>query len=388
LTVLHTIWLLISAISLLLLILVGITVYFVPFKEWFHISAMSGAEIAIVIMLFAAQVAVGQQVLLLGQCFRCDGNFAGATMWYTVQRLGEFVLLMIGLLVGAGPVIAAAIMLGIRVIMIVVLRWRLWRLSPWLSFGVSRADRATMARLAGPAFAFMAVPLGQALRNDGPITVIGLLLGPEFVTIFGVFRKLANAGTQVLVIINNSVWPEMSTALGTKDSRLARNLHRRSCQAAFWLSLLLAGGLFLGGPLVLRLWTVGKVNMDYAVFALLLVGMVASSFWYTSWVVPLAINRHQKTAVLFIIGNVLALLVAVLLIPFLGLSGAAGALLIIDALMIPFVLRDSLELVHDSLGRFCRVVFDPPVRFMWQTCLAWLSSVPEPSLVKTTGEES
>lgn len=360
LKVFQSTWTLISGISLLLLLSIAVVLPVVDVRHWLHIALMTRAEVVTVVMLLALYVLVGQQSVLLAAGFRCEGRFAVGMMWSNLARFLELLAVAGGLIVGATTVEIAAVMVGVRVCATVLMRVHLLHLSPWLTVGSRYARFAIVRRLAGPAVAYMAFPLGNALRNQGVLMVIGIILGPVAVVLFATTRTLTNLAFQAMSIINSSVWPELSTAFGARDMEMARKLHRNSCQASFWLSLVAVAGLSFLGPRAYRLWTGASIAFDNRLFYILLMVIVVNSLWYTSSTVSLATNSHQRMAVCYLLGTAIAVGLADPLIRLLGLAGAGLSLLAIDVLMVFSVLPHSLRLVKDRLGGFACSVLGLP----------------------------
>src|SRR6202021_857517 len=126
-------------------------------------------------------------------------------------------------------------------------------------------------------------------------------------------------------LINNSIWPEMSAAFGIGAMDVARMLHRRACQVSLLLCLSITLGVAFLGDWIWRVWTVGKVPTDPVLLNIMLLQMVISAFWFTSSVVPMATNQHQRMARVMLCATCGALLLAWLLmhVSRLGLRGAA-----------------------------------------------------------------
>ncbi len=226
---------------------------------------------------------------------------------------------------------------------------------PWIRFGIRHAQWAVIRRLTGPALSFMSFPLVNALNLQGILVVIGYVMGPIAVVTFNTARTISRSAAQGMNLINNSIWPEMSAAFGMGAMDIARMLHRRACQ----ISLLLCLGITLGvaflGDWIWRVWTVGKVPTDPVLLNIMLLQMVVSAFWFTSSVVPMATNQHQRMARAMLAATCLALVLAWLLmhVPSLGLRGAAIALVAGDLFTAFYVLRESLRLLDDTPGRLC-----------------------------------
>ncbi len=104
-------------------------------------------------------------------------------------------------------------------------------------------------------------------------------------------------------------------------------LHRRACQISLLLCLSITLGVAFLGDWIWKIWTVGKVPTDPVLLNIMLLQMVVSAFWFTSSVVPMAINQHQRMARAMLTATCLALVLAWVLmhVPSLGLRGAAIA---------------------------------------------------------------
>jgi O-antigen/teichoic acid export membrane protein len=206
----------------------------------------------------------------------------------------------------------------------------------------------------------MAFPAGNALSIQGMVLVIGIVLGPVAVATFSTMRTLTRFAFQIIDQIKNSVWPELSAAYGAQNWDLARRLHRTACQAALWLSLAAVTFLFVAGDHIFRFWTHGRVIMDVGAFRWLLLGIVANSFWYTSSVVTIASNTHQRVAALYLAGTAGSLVLARYLMPHFGISGAGMALLIVDITVGWFVVKSSLVALEDGLRQFLKGLLRVP----------------------------
>jgi len=332
LTVFQSTWLLISCVSLLAAFFVLAIIWFLPFEDWFHLTRLTHFEVVGVVVLLTLHVLVGLQGKMLSAGFRCEGNYARGTVLNSLVRLFEYGAVAVVVCFGASPIIAAVAFLALRCVGTVGMRIALYKQSPWIIYGYDLATLHTIKRLARPAFAFMAFPLGSAFKDQGIVTVIGVVLGPPAVVVFSTLRTIINAGYNLVSMINQAVWPEISMAFGAKKVELARALHRHACQASMWVSFLFVAGLFFAGEWIIKIWTLGKVIPEPSFFYLMLSVSVANSLWYASSMVPLAINRHEKVALFYLGVAGTSLLLAIWLIPVFGLNGAALALLIINLL--------------------------------------------------------
>jgi O-antigen/teichoic acid export membrane protein len=208
----------------------------------------------------------------------------------------------------------------------------------------------------------MSFPVGNVLSIQGILIVVGHVFGPLGVVVFSTARTISRSVFQALGLINNSVWPEISAAFGAGSLVLVRKLHRTSCQLAIVVCLGTTMLMAIFGDRVWGIWTLGKVHTDPLLLYILLLQMLLAVFWYTSAVVALAINKHEGIAKAILAASCVALLLAYFLmrLPFLGLRGAALALVVGDLITAAVVLRTSLRLIGDTPGEFFRSMFDFP----------------------------
>jgi O-antigen/teichoic acid export membrane protein len=357
--VFQSVWLLISAFSLVSLTLVAYFVWLTPIHLWMNFQLLSHDQASTILFILACYVLVGIQGGLIQAGFRCIGKFALGLWYANLLRLFEFSAVILTVFLGGSPVQAAKTYLLARCFGTLIIAVLMLREIRWLKFGFGDANYSTVRRLTKPAIAFIAFPLGNALSLEGFILVIGNILGPIAVVTFSSLRTLTRSILQIIGMINSTVWPELSLAFGTNNLELARTLHRRSCQVSLWLTMLTAIIMFFAGDWLLHLWTHGKVVMNYSIFLMLLVVVVANSIWLTSSVVLVSINRHIKMALVYLIATALSLVLAYIFSERYGLVGAAGGLLIIDALMVIYTVPSSIRILNDSLSAFVKQMLWP-----------------------------
>lgn len=359
LKVFQSAWVVVTGISLIVTLAMLGLVHLIPAHHWMNLT-LPRAEIIAVVSILACQVFFDLQTGLIGNGYRCDGHFAAGTMVRQAQRLAEFLVLVIVLLCHAGLIALALAVTLTRVSGNFLAMLDVRRRSPWLVIGWSHADRRTLKSITSPALSFMGFPIGNALNLQGITTVIGMTLGPGVVPLFSTARTLTRAVWQILNGLTNAIWVELSAAFGRGDIALARSLHRRACQAGLWIAVTFSIALFFAGPTIYHLWTGKSLVFEPNLFALLLIVVVVSSLWSTSYTMMLAVNRHQQLAAVYLVVTAASLALAYVLTPRLGLHGTALALLASDGCMSVYVVPRSLALVQDTLPAFAKFVLTPP----------------------------
>ncbi len=360
----QTNWLFISGASVLVIAAIAGAALMVPVGRWLQLSQLDRWSTGLVVLLMSAYVVIHLQVGVLYAGFFCEGNYGLGSFLIAVIRLIEFVLLLILLGLGTGPIGAASAHLAGSVLGAVGMRQVLRRLSPWLVYGTRHADLATLRRTARPALAFTLFPLGNALNLQGVVVIIGVLLGSSAVVAFSALRTLARLAAASLRTVNAIVQPEVAVAFGRGDLSLLRRLHRHACQAAVWGSAAASLALLMFGEPILKIWTQGQVSMNWILFCLLLATAVSSAVWQASLMIEYATNRHQGAAVVYASVNVLAVVLAYGAGLSLGIDGIAAILLLAEMIMVLCVLRASLVYTEERLQGFTVAVLKPPLALL------------------------
>lgn len=354
-------WALLLTLSAGVLLVGTIIVGTVPLGIYLGLEAISPVSIKVVLLLLLVHVLIGFQGGLLYGGFWYLGRYPSGMTWATITQLLEFTGLAGAVVIGGGPVEAAVGYLSGRLLGTVLLWAALHRVTPWLSYGFGRASIGEIKRLAVPAFASLAFPLGNALNIQGLRLVVGLALGPAAVAVFTSIRTLTRLAIQPTSVINRLMEPEMGRAFGKGDNDLFARLFAHSCQASAWLCLAACFALAISGNWLLPFWTGNKVEMDWSLFLLLLATTAVNATWYTALMVPYATNRYGRIAAFYscVYGGA-AFVLAYASANHFGFNGVGAALLIVEIVMAAYVLSVALRLSGQLWVEWIRVIVHPP----------------------------
>jgi O-antigen/teichoic acid export membrane protein len=353
-------WVLMSCTSLLVVLCFIAGAWILPLTRWLNLSTITPATTREILTFFCIYSLLSLQADLTTSGFRCEGNYALGMLIKNILRFVEVATLTVLVGFRAQPLQGAVALLVARSVGTPLMAWMMMKKSPWLRHGFRHASVKCARTLAGPAVAYMAFPVGNALSIQGMVLVISAVLGPIAVATFSTMRTLTRFGFQIMEAVKNTVWPELSAAYGAQNWSLARRLHRVACQVSLWSSFATAIFLFFAGDRIVAIWTHGRIIVDEPTFRWLLLVIVANSFWYTSSVVTVASNTHERVAAVFLAGTAASLVIARLLMPHFGLSGAAMALLAIDIIVGWYVLTRSLTTLSESTRDFYTSMFRLP----------------------------
>lgn len=353
-------WILVTSVSVVVLLLAVVSVWWIPWQPWLKLSGISSSRAAAVILVLGAYVIVSQQTGVTESGYRSDGHFATGTFWMSILRLIEAALGTAVAVLGGGLLAVACTYLLVRLLGTITYAVFLLRLSPWIRYGVRHARWESIRKLVGPGFGFMMLPLGYAFSLQGLTIIVGARLGPIAVVSFSTLRTLSRFSLQLAGIVKHGLWPELSRAFGAGEISLARRLHRRACQAALSLSIVCGLFLWVFGPSIYRFWVRDRVPFDATCFHALLLVVVTSSLWDMSSVIPISINTHCRLALIYSGVTFASLGLAWILVPKLGILGAPVAMFATDTVMIAIVLHTTLSQVQDGLMPFVAGLFTVP----------------------------
>jgi O-antigen/teichoic acid export membrane protein len=341
-----------------ILVLLAALFWLVPLHHVLHLSALSPSEARMTLVLLSINCLVMLQWSVIGAGYRCAGRFALCMFYVNCTRILESASFFVLLFWRVRPPQLAGVMLAVSLLGTTLLVFQHRRRMPWLPFGFRFARWERVRELTKPAFAFMAFPICAAISIQGMTLVVGVILGPIAVAVFNPMRTLSRVALQITDAIKNSIWQELSAAFGRRDWPLARRLHR----SAFQLSMLLATAILIGlafvGPRVFTLWTRGRLPFDATTFDILLLAVLANSAWNASSSVALSANRHERMSLSYLGLSVVSILIACVLLPRVGLRGAALAMFFSDLGMSMVVVRISNRLLSDPFPEFLRACFD------------------------------
>jgi O-antigen/teichoic acid export membrane protein len=345
-------WWLITIICTTGILLLGIAVYLLPAGRYLRLHAIGDTDTKWILFYLGCAILLAQLESLLQSAYRCVGRYPYGAFLKSMFSLTAYGLMLVPVALGAGARVTALVFAIANVFFTGLMCVLVRRDIPWIRFGFRHASFAEIRRLTNPAFAFMAFPIGNALNLQGTLMAVGYALGPTSVVIFGTARTVSRVAFQIVQMVNNTFWPEISAAFGSNDIGLTRTLHRRCCQMALGVSLATVTAMMTLGPWFLNRWTGGHVPPSRGLLAVLLVVAIANALWSTSSTLLAAINRHQRLAAWYLFGTSITVICTYLLARYVGLYWAAASLLISELVMNLYVLPTSLKLSHDTLSGF------------------------------------
>jgi len=322
------------------------------FKSFFGINQLADDQVRFILLCFVVQFGLQQLLSFAAGCFRSIRCIVIGIMWSNANRLALLCVICSILLLHGSP---STLALGMTITIATSVTLMMWHLSRYESRYRPRLAPPcwhTLRRLAIPSLLFNSLPLGNALRQQGVILLIARLLSNEAVVGFNAMRTLSNAGSQLIMMTNQSVRPEFSIAFGENQIDRMRVIHRRACQVSLLAATLIAVAMLAVGPMIFKIWTSNSVLFDFRAFAILVLVVIFNGFWLTSCGVALATNRHHRLALGYFIAIVTTISAGIPLVNYWGLTGAAVCLLLVDLIMVGIVFPQSLRFTNDRFQDF------------------------------------
>jgi O-antigen/teichoic acid export membrane protein len=360
LRVFQSCWWLISIICIAIGLLLVPVLYFVPVASVLPIRAISQPDAKWIIFYLGISVLFAQLEQLMGAAYTCVARYSYGTLVKLAITLAAFTATMVPIVLGYGPRTAAMVYAAANIAGTVTFGFIMRRDLPWIEFGWRHARFSEIRRLARPAFAFMGFPLGIAFSLQGTLIAVGYALGPIDVAIFASARTVSRIALQMVGMVNNTVWPEMSLAFGARNFELLRTLHRRACQSALLIAFLIVVSLMTVGPWFLTHWTRGHVPPSRPLLSILLFVVFIYALWSTSSTLAQAINRHQRLAAWYMVASGITVLFTYAMARRYGLYGAAASLVLSEVIMNFYVLPASLRIAHDTFPAFLASMLQYP----------------------------
>ncbi len=358
-------WLLLIMVSMVTGLLAFCLVETAPLQNWLGFSDMNGFQIKIVLLLLVTHMLINFQGELLNGGFWVTGRYPASMYFIAISHLLEFGGLAVTVSLGGGPIQAACGYLSGRILGTGLMWLGQRKASPWLRHGFTHASFTEIKRLAPPAFASAAFPLGNALNIQGMRLIVGLALGPSAVAVFVPLRTLSRIAMQPVSIISRLIQPELALAYGAGDNALFQSIFDRSCQLSLWGCI---GVCLIVGPgayWIFPIWTSGMVAVHWPSYLVLLGGMIINSIWYTALMVPYSINCHGSIAIYYILiyGLTASGLGYLGAIGF-GLGGIALALFLAETTMAVVVIQIALPLARSDMVQWINTVLRSPLKLV------------------------
>jgi O-antigen/teichoic acid export membrane protein len=224
--------------------------------------------------------------------FRCAGLFAVGAFWNALIILIESGAVIVAVLMGASPPLAALTILGGRLLGLAVQNILLRRRVPWLKIGLSRARMAEVKALFVPSGLVVLLPIAQAFYLQGSALALGIAAGQAIVPSFTAARTLSRVGMQMCWLLNTPLMPEFSAASARDDRRSQALMVLATIIFSAVLIVPYAVIFSLFGQKLILIWTHGAIHSPQPLIWAMSASILFGGFWFPLSNLILALNRH------------------------------------------------------------------------------------------------
>jgi O-antigen/teichoic acid export membrane protein len=346
----------ITVVGGVIILLSVIIAFTAGFKGLLQVSVFSGFETSLIFILLLTKIFMAMCSGTYHGVFRSVSYTHVSNMIENAVKFFEVLILFVGIWCEINVLIIVAAYLVPVCISIIykhiyVRRWFK------LKFSFKLIDLPLLKTFVKPSAAFMLMPLGYAISNQGMIFVVNALLGPIVLVLFTTTRTLVNFLRAVMNLLAWSMCPEISVAYGKKNLPTISRLYHRSFIITFVLSLVCIVLLIFFGEPIYLVWIRHAMSFESGFFYAMLVVLLVSCLWSIAAIIPLSTNNHNSFTVAFLItqlGGIGMTYVALNIYPDLAIIPVM--LFIEEAFLLWFVMKGVNKLLNSNFGVFKREI--------------------------------
>ncbi len=336
-----------------LLLLIASALLIFPLDRVLNLRTIGGWELFAVALLMATELLIGVPMGIIAGVYRATGHLARAGLIGACQQfiLIGCTLVLITMRVGFASVVGARV--GVGLIFSLLIVWDLNRLYPWLNLSGASGRWRDGVKMIGPGLFFLAIPLADYLSNQFTLMVLQRSLDGGEVSRLATHRTVVNLAQMVSALLLNVVWFELTAFHARAQHEQLIKLHRSLAKLNLWLVGTVTLIMLPCVSWIYPSWTAGRLTVDKWTLVFLVVRMLVLGMWSSSMTLLLAINRQQSVALVLLLTATMTGILAVALVPVMGISGAALAALAGDlcvaAWLVPTI---ACREIGDSLAGF------------------------------------
>jgi O-antigen/teichoic acid export membrane protein len=293
-------WLLVSLLSGLVVCLIAITVMSKSVIPWIAGLVIPEKEASLIVLCMLMVYFLSVQLGMMQSALRAVGRYAEGTISYNAIGLLESMATIFFLLLGAGPIKIAIVMVAGRLFAVATCFILLRRFASWIRHGFTEVSTSEMRRLLPPSVAILGIPAGNAAMIQGAILVLNHTIGPGPMVLFSTTRTLTRFILQFTSLFSNASWPEISRLYGAGRTEQLSAFLTHGTQLVAIITISFSVIIIAGAPLIFAIWTVGKIDADRTLVVILMIGAMATAFRAFPDTLIVATNRHISYSLIFL----------------------------------------------------------------------------------------
>jgi O-antigen/teichoic acid export membrane protein len=334
-----------------LLIFVSLIISFTcGFQEILNTKVFSGTETSVSFVLLLFNVFVKMYNGIYAGIFNAVSKTHLIINVGNIIRLVEILILVLGILLKYNIIVVLIIYC---IPALVNIGFSHFYTKRWFDASLKSGNFhvSTFKAMLKPSVAFMMMPLGFAVQNQGMVFIVNAMLGAPILVAYTTTRTLVNFLRQLMNMLANAMWPEISRTYGQRDFRVLTNIYYHSLIITFVTTVTSIVLLLIFGQWIYIVWTKNAVIFDYAFFAGMLSVLLISCLWGLSSIIPLATNTHTRFSMVFLltqIAGVALSFVCLKIYPHLTLIPVA--LFITEFVLFVFIIKENNRFLGNNLN--------------------------------------
>lgn len=337
----------ITTISIVLMIILALALYFGSPKEWLNVQSLSHETMMMTILLTSLNVVFMFRTQILYALYRSNDQQVYWNSVIQICRFAEFLMVALVAVLGGGVIALAGGIMSTRLAAAIYLtimapyKIPLWHIKPD-NFSLKQS-----VPILKSGFGFMLIPMAQAINIQGFVWLIGMMLSPAMAAIFNIYRVYSRVVYQVGHIIGLSLWPELSSYYAQNNMQaFCKYLLKSILGVVFSAFVMCIIGYFMA-DFIIPYWTLGQVENNPSIIGLLLAVSFLGAVRYVVFTAATATNAHTRLVILEVLINLCAIFVLyyIDLITFLNIG---LTLMLIEAIIILFVYSKAIEIVKSK----------------------------------------
>lgn len=374
-------------LATLVLLILALALLFVPIKEVLALKTVSGFEAGTLILFLAFEVLLGVPMGVIAGLYRATGRLARGAMLANVRQAALSVLTLVLIWDGAHFVSLGIARAAVAVAISFWIIGDLSHLYPWLELRPRLGQWREGLGMIVPGLFFLSIPIASYLGNEFIFAIIQRALGGAAVSRYSTQSSALNFSKMLSNLVTIAAWPELTMLHARAEIGRLSQAHRTLSKWNFFLVCAAVCGIVAFLPLFYNIWTLRRLTLDSWTIGFLAVRVVLWGMRSGSMTVLLAINRQRAVALIECGASAAACMLAVILVPLMGIRGAAFALLIGDlcfpAWLVP--LLACREVVGDITDFICEACI-PPLLIVLGVALSaiWFWFSPQELIVRYT----
>ncbi|MBX7444920.1 MULTISPECIES: hypothetical protein [unclassified Arthrobacter] len=235
----------------------------------------------------------------LEAAMRASNAYADAWIRLAALRILDFAAGVTFLYLTRSVALAVSGMLVCRLTGVFFLYRTTRRRAPWTSFLPLRPTSSGMRGMLQPTIGSAALPLGNAVLNQGVVLAVHASLGANAVALYSTTRTMVSTVRQLSNVVSNGIMPHMTQQYALGLERQADRFLRRVVLASSVVFCAASIALLLGGQWIISVWTLGAIAPSHAFLALMILQVLLDSLWVLIAVKLLSQNCHFEYSVFY-----------------------------------------------------------------------------------------